>query len=333
MKITLNELTELTDKALKNYGYTDEEIPIIRQALFYAQLRGNNQGVVKLIGAGMPKSPDAGEIAIVKETPVSARIDGSGNQAMLVMKKAVTVALAKAKQSGFAIVGTCNTSTSSGAVGNYAMQLAQEGYIGLVFGRSTERVAMYGSFEPVFGTNPIAIAIPCQPSPVVLDMSTAAISYFGLVEAKTAGRKIPADMAYDARGCATDDPAAAIQGAIRSFDRSYKGSGLALMAEILAGPLAGAAFAGIGNSKKNWGHLLIAIDPELLGDRDEFSANVAAMAAKIKSTKRLPGVDEIFMPGEREEQLVRQCLESGEIDIENNLLEGLRLAAQPRGEC
>jgi LDH2 family malate/lactate/ureidoglycolate dehydrogenase len=192
---------------------------------------------------------------------------------------------------------------------------------------------MYGSFEPVFGTNPIAIAIPCQPSPVVLDMSTAAISYFGLVEAKTAGRKIPADMAYDDRGLPTDDPAAAIQGAIRSFDRSYKGSGLALMAEILAGPLAGAAFAGIGNSRKNWGHLLIAIDPGLLGDRDEFTANVAAMAAKIKSTKRLPGVDEIFVPGEREEQLARHCLESGEIEIEDNLLEGLRLAAQPRGEC
>ena len=96
---------------------------------------------------------------------------------------------------------------------------------------------MYGSFEPVFGTNPIAVAIPCSPSPVVLDMSTAAISYFGLVEAKTAGSKIASDMAYDAQGQPTDDPAAAIQGAIRSFDRSYKGSGLALVAEILAGPL------------------------------------------------------------------------------------------------
>jgi LDH2 family malate/lactate/ureidoglycolate dehydrogenase len=248
---------------------------------------------------------------------------------MVVMKKAVTVALAKAKKNGFALVGTFNTSTSSGAIGNYALQLAQEGFIGLVFGRSTERVAMYGSFEPVFGTNPIAIAIPCSPSPVVLDMSTAAISYFGLVEAKTAGNTIPADMAYDAQGRPTDDPAAAIQGAIRSFDRSYKGSGLALVAEILAGPLVGAAFAGIGNSKKNWGHLVIAIDPDLLGDRDEFTGNVAAMAAKIKSTKRLKGVDEIFVPGEREEQRARQCLESGEIDIEDNLLDGLRLAAQP----
>ena len=61
-----------------------------------------------------------------------------------------------------------------------------------------------------------------------------------------------------------------------------------------------------------------------------FTGNVAAMAAKIKSTRRLPGVDEIFVPGEREEQLARQCLESGEIEIEDNLLEGLRLAAQQK---
>ena len=328
MKITLDELTRLTDRALANSGYSQSEIPPIRQALLYAQVRGNNQGVVKLIGAGMPKNPQAGEIAIVKETPVSASIDGGQNQAMIVMHRAVEVAIEKAKKSGIAVVGASNTSTSSGAVGNYAMQLAQQGLIGIVVGRSTERVAMYGSCEPVFGTNPIAIAVPCQPSPIVLDMSTAAVSYFGLVEAKTAGKKIRDDMAYDGQGNPTDDPAAAIQGAIRSFDRSFKGSGLALMAEILAGPLVGAAFCGLGNSKKNWGHFMLAIDPGLLGEPAEFTADVAAIQAKIKSTRRLQGVNEIFLPGEQEERLARRCQETGEIEIEDNLLAGLRVAAK-----
>jgi LDH2 family malate/lactate/ureidoglycolate dehydrogenase len=328
MKITVHELEELTAKAIRNNGYNDGEVSIMADALLYAQLRGNNQGVVKLIGQGMPKSPDAGEIKIVKETALSARIDGNNNQAMIVMDKAVKVAVEKARKGGFAVVGTFNTSTSSGAVGHYASRIAQEGFIGFVFGRSTERVAMYGSYEPVFGTNPIAIAVPAQPAPVVLDMSTAAITYFGLVEAKTAGHKIADDMAYDAQGHPTDDPAAAILGAIRSFDRSYKGSGLAMIAEILAGPLTGAAFAGIGNSKKNWGHLVFAIDPELLVDRNEFIGNVGRMVEKIKSTKRLPGVNEIFTPGELEAQMLRRCMESGEIEIEDNLLEGLRLAAK-----
>ena len=328
MKITINEHEKLTSQALKNSGYNAEEIRIMTNVLLYAQLRGNNQGVVKLIGQGMPRNPNAGEIKIVKETPISARIDGSQNQAMVVMGKAVTVAIEKAKKSGFAIVGTFNTSTSSGAVGYYATRIAQEKLIGFVFGRSTERVAMYGSYEPVFGTNPIAIAVPAKPAPVVLDMSTAAITFFGLVEARTAGKKIPDDLAYDAQGNHATDPAAAIQGAIRSFDRSYKGSCLGMMAEILAGPLVGAAFAGIGNSKQNWGHLVFAIDPGLLMGCSEFISNVGSMIEKIKATKKLPGVEEIFVPGEREAQLSRQYEKSGEIDIEENLLKGLRIAAK-----
>ena len=330
MKITVKELEELTSQALKNGGYNAGEIRIMRDVLLYAQFRGNNQGVVKLIGQGMPKNPNAGEIKIVKETPISARIDGNQNHSMVVMGKALTVAIEKAKKSGFGIVGTFNTSTSSGAVGYYASRIAEEKLIGFVFGRSPERVAMYGSYEPVFGTNPIAIAVPAEPVPVVLDMSTAAISFFGLVEARTARRQIPDDLAYDAEGCPAANPASAIQGAIRSFDRSYKGSGLGMMAEILAGPLVGAAFAGIGNSKQNWGHLILAIDPNLLGDGSEFIKNVSRMIEKIKATKKLPGVEEIFVPGERGAQLFRQCEKSGEVDIEENLLQGLRIAAKEK---
>jgi len=158
-------------------------------------------------------------------------------------------------------------------------------------------------------------------------MSTAATSYFGLVEAVTAGRSIPADFAYDADGNPTTDPQKAIAGAIRSFDRSYKGSGLALIAEILAGPLVGAAFCGIGDSKGNWGHLIFAIDPELLTDRNTLSCNVSEIIRKVKSTKKLTGVDEIFVPGERESVLARERRESGLIEVENNLLTKLRRVA------
>ena len=138
---------------------------------------------------------------------------------------------------------------------------------------------------------------------------------------------IPADFAYDADGNPTTDPQKAIAGAIRSFDRSYKGSGLALIAEILAGPLVGAAFCGIGDSKGNWGHLIFAIDPELLTDRNTLSCNVSEIIRKVKSTKKLTGVDEIFVPGERESVLARERRESGLIEVENNLLTKLRRVA------
>jgi len=327
MQIPMKELEDLTRKAVKKFGYNDDEVEIIADVMLYAQLRDNNQGIVKLIGAGIPKDPNAGQIVIEKETPISARINGNKNHAMLVAGRAVEIVREKAKKAGFAIAGTFNTNTSSGAIGYYASRFAEDGMIGFAFSRSPQRVAVYGSYEPVFGTNPLAVAIPAGQDPIVLDMSTAATSYFGLVEAKTAGRGIPSDFAYDSEGNPTTDPQKAIEGAIRSFDRSYKGSGLALVAEILAGPLVGAAFCGLGDSKGNWGHLMLAIDPELLMERDTFVRNVSEIVGKVKSTKRLPGVEEIFVPGERENRLARQRRASGLIEVEDNLLAELRKAA------
>lgn len=327
MKIAVKELEDLTTRAVRSYGYNDEETQVISDVLLYAQLRGNNQGVVKLIGKGIPVDPGAGEIVVELETPISARINGNRNHAMVVVKKAMNMVVDKAKKSGFGIAGTFNTNTSSGAIGYFASELAKQGLIGFLFGRSPERVAMHGSCEPVFGTNPIAVGIPAEPDPIVLDMSTAAISFYGLLEAETAGRAIPDDVAYNVEGCPTTSPQEAIKGAIRSFDRSHKGSGLALIGEILAGPLVGAAFCGMGDSKGNWGHLLFAIDPGILGNRDEFIRNVGDVCRKVKATRRLPDVTEINLPGERGSLLAAERLACGEIEVEDNLLAELRKVA------
>lgn len=327
MKIAISELEDLTAQAIRAYGYNEAEVRAISEVLLYAQLRGNNQGVVKLIGKGIPKHPQAGEIRIEKETPLSVRLDGNQNHAMVVVSRALELVVAKAGTSGFGLVGVSNTSTSSGAIGYFASQMAKQGLLGFVFARSPERVAAHGSYEPVFGTNPLAIGIPAEPDPIVLDMSTAAISFYGLLEAKTAGRSIAEDLAYDADGMPTSNAEAAIGGAIRSFDRSHKGSSLGLIGEILAGPLVGAAFCGLGDSKGNWGHLLYAIDPELLTDRTEFMAEVGRIVKRVKSTRPLDGVAEILVPGERGNALTRQRLAAGEIDIEDNLLAQLRAVA------
>ncbi len=327
MIIDLKELEDLTTRAVKNYGYTDAETAIIRDMLLYAQLRGNNQGVVKLIGQGIPKNTNAGDILIEKETALSARINGNQNHAMVVANRALEVVLEKAKSVGLAIVGTHNTSTSSGAIGYIASEITRRDFVGLVFSSSPPRVAAAGSYEPIFGTNPLAIGIPARPSPIVLDMTTAAMAFYGLVEAKTAGEAIPDDVAYDAQGGCATDPAMAIAGALKCFDRSHKGSGLAMIIEILGGPLVGAACAGVGDPKKNWGHLMLAIDPDLLGDREQFIGNVTTLIERVKGTKKLPGVEEIFVPGERGNRLTEQIRAAGTIEIEDKLLEGLRKAA------
>ena len=214
-----------------------------------------------------------------------------------------------------------------GALGYWAHEIATEGLIGYVFAGSPETVCMHGSYEPIFGTNPLAIGIPSSGNSLVLDMATAAMAYYGLIEAKTAGRKIPADIAYDKDGKLTDDPGLAMDGALRPFDKSYKGAGLSMMVEVLTGPLVGASFAGIGETETNWGNLIMVLDPEMLVDKKTFMDNVEAMQKRLKTVKKLPGVKKIILPSERGDKLTKQRLASGEIEIEDNLYKKLQEAA------
>lgn len=326
MKVVIAELENLVKRALTFYGYNEEETSIIKDILLYAQLRGNNQGIVKLIGKGIPKNPNASEIKIIKETKLSAFLNGNKNMGMIVMKKATEIAIKKAQEHGFGMAGTNDTSSSTGAIGYYVKEIAENDLIGFAFAGSPETVSTHGSYEPIFGTNPLAIGVPSKDGPIVLDMATAAMAYYGLIEAKTAGRSIPPDIAYDSEGKLTTDPAKAMDGALRPFDKNYKGAGLSLMVEVLTGPLVAATFTGIGE-KNNWGNLVLALDPELLTDRNSFLENVSLLVKKVRNTKKLPGVERIYTPGERGDELAKKHSKAGEIEIEDNLFKELQKVA------
>lgn len=328
MQITLADLRRLGKKALQKYTYTPVEIKIILEILLYAQLRDNNQGMVKLIGKGYPKHPDAKPLEITKETKLSVLINGRLSPAMVVLKKATELAISKAKKHGFGLVGTNNTNSSTGAIGYFANEIANNDLIGFVFAGSPEIVATYGSYEPIFGTNPLAIAIPCENDPLVLDMATSTMTKFGLIQANTAGKTIPQNTAYDSFGNITTNPKEALLGALMPFDRGIKGAGLSMIVEILTGPLTNASFTGVGNTTENWGNLVLAIDPDLLTDRETFKKNVTKMIKKVKHTKKLSSVKEIFIPGERGNILSNKRLASGKIEIEDNLYEALVNAAE-----
>lgn len=326
MQVLIDDLKRTTLQVLARSGYPPDEAETILNVLMYAQLRGNNQGVVKLIGAGMPRDKSAKPISVLRESKLSALLDGGKNSGMVVVSYAMKLAVQKASEHGIGIVGTNNTNSSTGAIGYYASQIAQTGYIGLVFSGSGEYMAMYGSYEPIFGTNPLAFGIPTTSKPIVFDMATAAIARFGIVEAKTAGRSIPEGVAYDNAGQITTDPAAALGGAIRAFG-GYKGAALALLVEVLTHPLVSTSRDQDGH-KTDWGNLLLVIDPELLVDGDTFKERVAKLVQQLKAARKLPGIDEIFIPGERGDAFMQKVFEAGSLEIEDQLWTALQSAAK-----
>jgi L-2-hydroxycarboxylate dehydrogenase (NAD+) len=319
MLVPLDELRRLNRRALTLAGYEEDEINLMLDILSYAQLRGNIQSIVQFAGPGMPKHPEAGAPSIIKETALSVLLDGNRNAGMVVMHRAMILALEKAADKGFGIVGTRNTCQATAAIGYYVRQLALNGFIGLAFSGSSKKVAHFGSYQPIYGTNPLAFGLPTFSEPIVLDMATSALPLFKLGAAAMLGQLLPAGVAMDAAGQDTIDPQAALSGALRSMDRGPKGSGLGLLVEALTGPLVGAAFANVGDTDHNWGNLILAIDPELLVGREEFQRQTTALRQAVKSCSRLPGVQEIFLPGEQSDRRAAAALQSGYLEINDRL--------------
>lgn len=109
-------------------------------------------------------------------------------------------------------------------------------------------------------------------------------------------------------------------GALRVFDRGHKGSHLALMVELLAGALPGAAMTDKNNAN-NWGSLIIAIDPSILGPIEGFQERAAEMCNRVKNAKKLPGQEdhEMYLPGERGDLLEAENLSNGYIIMSKKL--------------
>ena len=213
----------------------------------------------------------------------------------------------------------------------------------------SEMVAPHGSYQAIFGTNPIAIGIPtnmsCPPLPscilpcsanganisdalednsvpLVLDMATSAYAWYGVVTAAEKNEPIPGDIGYDKDGRETSNPAGILLGGcLRSFDRSYKGSHLGLMVELLAGALTGASMSD-KKSSKNWGTMVLCIHPQVLGDHAGFITRVKEMCERVKNAKKLPGGNPevpIWLPGERGAMEWKQHVTQDTIDISTDL--------------
>lgn len=319
MKISIQELKEKIVSLMGENGFNQNDAQVVADYLVWAEMSGNKtQGVIKLTGTEpLQKVKPKYEPKIERETQLSQLIDGGANPAPMTSTRATTVAIEKAKQSGFAIVGVRNTFSSNGAQAYYAQKMAENNLIGIVCSRSPASAAGFGSIDPLFGTNPIGFSFPTNDEPVVFDLATSAMTFYGLVLAHSKGENIPNNMAIDKDGNPTINPEEAMDGALLPFDRSYKGSSLAMMIEVLAGPLIGSAWIDNKTFEEEWGSVFIAIDPNLLIDTAVFKNNTSDLVSKIKAARTAKGVSEIRLPGERAAASRKEAELSGFVEIED----------------
>ncbi len=328
-EVAIDELTELVTRALASVGLEGREMEQVREVLLYAQFRDNSQGLQKILEGAVTPPADRKPVEVVRSEGATMRIDGGQNPGMAVATLASDHAATLAKTHGIGLVGTFNTSTSTGAIGYYAERMAATGMIGIVVAGSPKVMAMAGGIDPVFGTNPIAVAVPAPDEPVVLDMATASIAWFALIEAARRGEQVAGDLAVDGDGVPTTDPESAMAGALLTFG-GHKGAGLALMVEMLTGPLVGAGVVGDADASSNRGLAFVAIRPSALVDQKIFDDAVDRLCRRIRAGRPAPGGGPVTLPGDRSRARLKRYQDAGTIEIDTALLEGLRKVA--RGE-
>lgn len=292
----LSDLADLVAAALESLGLSVTEQQIVSRVLLWAELRGNSQGLEKIVAKAVAPDPGAGDIVVTQRSRVVTQIEGNRNLGMVVLERAVDEAIRAAEANGVGIAATRGTTTSTGAIGYYAERAAERGLLCIIIGGTPKAVAPFGSAEAIFGTNPLSFAAPTRNGPLLIDMSTSAVTWFGLLQAERSGESIAEGLAFDSSGADTKDPGAAMRGAIRAFGGA-KGSALALLIELLTGPLAGGAIA--GDDEHQSGNVIIALDPNVFGFGAGFSDRAATLVERIRRSRTAPEADQVQIPGER----------------------------------
>ena len=319
MIIEIKDLKKLVLQIL-NKEYSSRESKLIANTILFGELSGRTtHGLVRLT----PDSHGAfvqgvrGPISYDHKTSLSTFINGGGNPGMLVASLA-TEELAKISvKRGFGIVGTTNSQNSIGALSYYCNELAKQDLISIIFARPPATMAPFYTTKALFGTNPLAFGFPGILYPVIFDMSTSAITFGEITKRKIAGTKLPDHVAIDNLGHPTNDPSMVKGGAILPFDPTHKGSGIAMIIEILAAVWTNSSFLD-RNTEKGLGNLFIAMSPNLIGDLDMFKRSLHEFTSGLKNSSTRNGV-KIRIPGEKTLATYHKNLEKGHLEISNEI--------------
>lgn len=321
---------------LAAWGMPDDMIAITADAMVETDLSGvDSHGVSMLMMYEDMKREGRLRIdaqpAIVQETPVTAVIDGGAGLGHPVAHKGMTLAVDKARAMGVGVVTAFN-SHHFGAAGIYAKMASDAGCIGIV--TSTSRtVAVVPTFgrQPVLGTNPIAVAAPAGENPAfLLDFATSAVALNKVKVYDFYGKTLPEGWVTDEKGEPMRDAAKAHAllrgggnmggltplGGTKNLG-SHKGYGLGVVAQLLAGALAGGSFSPTrdatagSNDPFNIGHFFLALNPKAFRAEGAFERDADQVIDTLHANAPIDPDQPVLVAGEPERMTRERRIKDG----------------------
>lgn len=224
-------------------------------------------------------------------------------------------AVAMLEHSPMALIG-CRGATHSGPIGYFARKVALAGHVSLWFANCPPLAAPHGATEPVLGSNPVAVGLPCQPEPIVTDLATTATTYGDCTVAIAEGGQIPEGTALDSSGKPTTDPEAALRGGCLLPFGGHKGYALAVVVQLLTTALTGAA--AIPGTSGDYGLCVVAMQRDLLVDKGMYDKITGEVSEAIKAARPAVPGQPALLPGERSAANRARSLSEG-IEISDRL--------------
>lgn len=299
-KITYPALEEFAIQYLVDAGCSLQNASPVARSLVKSEIFGHkNHGLHYL--AVFKKQLDAGRIdgqfipVITKNEGGSIVVDAGFGFAHPAIELGTAALIKATRENGIAALAVTR-SYNCLALGHHVLPLAKAGLIGFCSSNASASVALPGGTRPVFGTNPLAFAVPGEHGPsLLIDQAASVVARSELLVRMDKGESIPEGWAQDAEGNPTTDPAAGFAGAMLPFG-GQKGANIALIVEILAAVLTGSnlsveasPFGATEGDKSNVGQFIFAIDPAKFAG-PAFQDKMTGLASIFsKEGLRLPG--------------------------------------------
>ena len=304
VSLTLDEIFVLAEKTLLANGCDEETANILSDLIMKAERDGSlSHGLFRLPAyvSGLKSGKINGKARpeIKKISPSVIKVLGNNCLAPMVLNKSIPELIKSAKENGVAVLAI-NNSHHMAAMWPETEAIAEQGLVAFACTSYKPAVAPAGAVKPLYGTNPISFAWPRKgKTPVVYDMATASMAMGEVQVAKREGHKVPLGTGLTKDGKETTDPGEIADGGVLLPFGGYKGSGIAMMVELLAGALVGDNFSYETAAKDNndagppsGGEFILAISPDKLSGKD-WDNHSSEFFDKMKS------MDGVRLPGER----------------------------------
>jgi LDH2 family malate/lactate/ureidoglycolate dehydrogenase len=321
IRLKVEEARAIGETAVQRIGYSAEDARIVVDQMVDNMLCGYKfAGLPRILAMASEDKIKLGRtpIKVVKETPVSALMDGGNNIGYVTCYHAAHKAIEKAKALGIASVGVYNT-YYSGRNAYFVEQIVKEGYVVMHTASNKPRVVPPGAARPALGTNPICLGFPSEEGPITFDIGTASFMWGEVMLHAHLGEPLPEGIGFDENGKPTRDAAATLKGGVAPWG-GYKGYGLSFAIQAL-GLLAGSAI--IRDEVLDYGFLFWVINPEIMLPGNDFKKRMSQYVREMKALPKQPGVSEIRVPSERASRERERRLVEGVV-VKRKVIESLK---------